>query len=268
VVRDLEDDISARDRLLGEEERKLFESFLSGEAHEHLGLRLRKARALVDRMNELLAARPTASGMLLRLVWRVMEEAPAGAAQAIDLVLKASQLLSDADRRALQRFLEQRLVDAREDESPGSLREKMLRVLDYRTWFDFRIEIRDDTGRWKRMTKKTHAAGSGGQKAVMLHLPLFAAAAAFYEAADDTSARIVMLDEAFAGIDREMRGQLMGLLAEFDLDFVMTSHEEWGFYEELDGLATYHLQRQPGIPGVYTDWFRWDGQQAHELRAH
>jgi hypothetical protein len=64
-----------------------------------------------------------------------------------------------------------------------------------------------------------------------------------------------------------MRGQLMGLLAEFDLDFLMTSHDEWGFYRELDGLATYHLQREPGIPGVYSDRFVWDGQQAHEMAA-
>jgi hypothetical protein len=99
----------------------------------------------------------------------------------------------------------------------------------------------------------------------MLHLPLFAAAAAFYASGRTDSLRIVVLDEAFAGIDRETRGQLMGLLRDFDLDFMMTSYEEWGFYEALDGLSTYHLARERGMPGVYTDRFVWDGKQALEL---
>lgn len=97
---------------------------------------------------------------------------------------------------------------------------------------------------------------------MMLHLPLFAAAASFYEAAGPTAPRLILLDEAFAGIDRETRAQLMGLLREFDLDFMMTSFEEWGFYQQLDGLSTYNLSRERGMKGVYADWFLWDGNEA------
>ncbi len=42
-------------------------------------------------------------------------------------------------------------------------------------------------------------------------------------------------------------------------------HEEWGFFEELDGLSTYHLTREPGMRGVHTDRFLWDGGQIHEM---
>jgi recombinational DNA repair ATPase RecF len=112
-----------------------------------------------------------------------------------------------------------------------------------------------------------HAAGSGGQKAVMLHLPLFAAAAAFYDSARAGAPRFILLDEAFAGIDRQTRGELMGLLADFDLDFVMTSFEEWGFYPQLDGLSTYHLAREKGMPGVYADWFVWNGHEPVQMQA-
>ena len=85
---------------------------------------------------------------------------------------------------------------------------------------------------------------------------------AFYDSADPAAPRVIALDEVFAGIDRPTRGKLMGLLAEFDLDFIMTSYEEWGFYEELDGLSTYHLSRERGMHGVHTDWFLWDGRTA------
>jgi uncharacterized protein YPO0396 len=163
--------------------------------------------------------------------------------------------------------LQQRLDEARTADGAGSLEERMLSVLDYRTWFAFAIDYRDaDPGStWKRLTRKVHGAGSGGQKAVMLHLPLFAAAAAFYAAAASTAPRLILLDEAFAGIDTKIRAQLMALLVAFDLDFLMTSYEEWGFYEELDGLSTYHLSREPGFRGVHTDWFLWDGARAVEM---
>jgi hypothetical protein len=160
--------------------------------------------------------------------------------------------------------MQQRLEAARTEGDKGTLHERMLTVLDYRQWFAFTVEERPANGTWRKLTKKTHGAGSGGQKAVMLHLPLFAAAAAFYASASTQAPRLILLDEAFAGIDRKIRGSLMGLLCDFDLDFVMTSHEEWGFYEQLDGLATYNLSREQDMPGVYTEAFFWDGKQRHE----
>src|SRR5216683_1228759 len=258
---ELEAEVASRDRLLGEEEQKLFESFLTGEAHEHLRARLRDAFALVKRMNRQLEAHPTSSGMQMRLGWEVAEETPPGTREVVALLLRSGHLLSDADRSALSAFLRQRLDDARRQEGARPLQEQMMAVLDYRAWHTFHVECRSGPEGWKRLTRKVQAAGSGGQKAVMLHLPLFAAAAAFYESAAPAAPRLILLDEAFAGIDRETRGQLMGLLAEFDLDFVMTSFEEWGFYPQLDGLSTYHLAREKGMRGVYADWFVWNGRE-------
>ncbi|AKU92737.1 SbcC/MukB-like Walker B domain-containing protein [Vulgatibacter incomptus] len=261
LERNLDADVRSRDELLGKEENEIFEAFLSGETHTHLRNRLREASALVKRMNDQLAARPTSSGMRMRLKWEPGEESPTGTREAIDLLLRANHLLSEADRTALRTFLQQRLAEARENDGAGSLEERMMLVLDYRGWFQFRADFCDAVGTWTRLSRKTHGAGSGGQKAVMLHLPLFAAAAAFFESAAKTSLRLIALDEAFAGIDRPTRGQLMGLLAEFDLDFVMTSFEEWGFFPQLDGIATYHLARERGMRGVYAERFVWDGTE-------
>ncbi len=259
---ELEADVATRDRLLGEEERKLFESFLTGEAHEHLRGRLREANTLVKRMNNQLAAHPTSSGMQIKLDWDVAEEAPPGTRETVALLFKSGALLSDADRTALLRFLQERLAEARAKTEARTLQEQLLAVLDYRAWHAFQVQCRTGNEGWKRLTKKVHGAGSGGQKAVMLHLPLFAAAAAFFDSARAGAPRLILLDEAFAGIDRETRGQLMGLLSDFDLDFVMTSFEEWGFYPQLDGLSTYHLAREKGMPGVYSDWYVWNGQES------
>lgn len=266
----LTEEVAARDRLLDAEEREVFESFLSGETHEHLRSRLREAQSLVDGINSQLRDRPTPGGMLLRLAWKPDENAPPGTNQAIDLLLRSAALLSGADREALATFLRRRLEEARagEAEAPGSgLSERMLEVLDYRSWFGFVVEYKIPESGWKPLTKKVHGAGSGGQKAVMLHLPLFAAATAFYASARSGAPRIVLLDEAFAGIDRKMRSSLMGLLVAFDLDFIMTSYEEWGFYAELDGISTYNLVRDPAMPGVLCERFVWDGHCNREVAS-
>lgn len=261
MVEDVQADVASRRDLLAEDERTLLERFLSGEAHDHLATRLREGAALVARMNDALLPRTTAAGSQVRLAWQVDESAQEDAREAVPLFLKSGTLLSERNREALRVFLETRLAAAREAEGTRSLQDRLIEVLDYRSWHRFHVEHRAPGEPWAKLTKKMHAAGSGGKKAVMLHLPLFAAAAAFYDSAGPTAPRAIALDEAFAGIDRPTRGKLMGLLAEFDLDFVMTSFEEWGCYEELDGLSTYHLSRVPGQRGVFAEWFLWNGRE-------
>ncbi len=60
----------------------------------------------------------------------------------------------------------------------------------------------------------------------------------------------------------------MGLLVAFDLDFMMTNHEEWGCYAELPSVATYHLRRHPGQPGVAAVRFVWNGSKRTEDDPH
>ena len=78
--------------------------------------------------------------------------------------------------------------------------------------------------------------------------------------------RLILLDEAFAGIDRPSRGECMGLLRAFDLDFVMTSEHEWGCYATLPGVAIYHLSTRPGIDAVGVTRWVWNGKQ--RIRDH
>lgn len=73
--------------------------------------------------------------------------------------------------------------------------------------------------------------------------------------------RLVLLDEAFAGIDDEARANCMALIREFDLDFVMTSEREWGCYPELPGLAICQLIRREGMDAVLVTRWTWDGRE-------
>ncbi len=265
LAAELRDDVAERDRRLDHDEQQLLETFLEGELHEHLRARIRDAAELVDVVNGQLADCPTASGQRIRLRWDVADDAPAGTQQAIALLLKGAGLLTAAQREELRAFLQVQLRDARDGDAATSLHDRIGAALDYRRWHGFTVMVRDPRASTARpLTRQSHATGSGGEKAVMLHLPLFAAMAAHYRASPHAP-RLIVLDEVFAGIDRGTRGQLMGLLVQLDLDALLTSHEEWGFYAELDGLSTYQLVREPDLPGVLTEWFVWDGATRWEL---
>jgi hypothetical protein len=110
------------------------------------------------------------------------------------------------------------------------------------------------------VTRRQHGAKSGGEKAIVLHLPLFAAAAAHYRAAPE-GPRLILLDEVFVGVDSANRGQLMEVLAAFDLDLMLTSDTEWCTYAELDGIAIHQLLTgDDDDDAVTTACFVWNGQ--------
>lgn len=257
----LRESIEVRRSLLADHERELLSRFLLGEVGDHLRNRLREARALVGEMNELLERCRTASGMALRLAWDPLAESAPEVRDATGLLNRDFALLTDPERRRLEAFFQSRISAARDQWESVPWREHLMAALDYRSWYRFRILRRTGPSQdWTELTRRGHGASSGGEKAVALHLPLFAAAAAHYRSARPSAPRLILLDEAFAGIDQGMRGRCMGLLVALDLDFLMTSHDEWGFYEELPAVATYQLYRDPVLEGVAAVRMVWNGR--------
>ena len=99
----------------------------------------------------------------------------------------------------------------------------------------------------------------GGERVLAASVPLFAAASSHYASAGNPHAPLVMLDEAFAGVDDDSRAKCLGLLTAFDLDVVMTSEREWGCYPEVPGLAIAQLSRVDGVAAVLVTHWEWDG---------
>ncbi|MGH2697862.1 MAG: TIGR02680 family protein [Actinomycetota bacterium] len=260
LVEGLQTEIERRRQLLDDQEREIIQRHLLEELGQHLQDRIADARSLVRGMNQQLASHPTASGLVVKLRWAPEAGEIPGIEEALRSLDRNLVLLEDVERDALARFLQDRIQSARQDQRSGSYADHLAEALDYRVWHSFTLlTIRD--GRERTLTRKEHGSGSGGEKSVTLHLPLFAAAAAHYRSASKTAPHLVMLDEAFAGIDQGMRGRCMKLLVDFDLDLFMTSHDEWGCYPELPGLAVYELAREPGSRGVAAIRFAWDGHE-------
>ncbi|MGW1682044.1 TIGR02680 family protein [Saccharopolyspora sp. NPDC002376] len=243
-------------------ERDLFDKTLTGGTRRHLADRIRQATELVDGMNARLERVRTASNVAIQLVWQVAPDLPAGTKAARDLLLKDPVRLTDSDRESLHQFFRDRIEQAKADDTATSWEQQLAQVLDYTSWHRFVVKVdRANGAGWQLLTKKLHGALSGGEKAIALHLPLFAAVAAHYEAAPEAP-RLILLDEVFVGVDSTNRGQVFALLSALDLDLMLTSDHEWCTYAELSGIAIHQLITGDDGDAVTTARFTWNG---HDL---
>jgi len=257
-------EIAQRQELLTARETEVLENHLQAEVAAAIQRRLQEADRRVATINAELAKRPTSTGVRFRLQWQALEEgsdgAPVGLEAARKRLLNTSyDAWSPDDRQVVGRMLQDRIAAerARDDAGrSGSLLELLARALDYRRWHRFRVQRWQD-GQWRPLA----GPASSGERALGLTVPLFAAVSSFYTHAGSRHApRLVLLDEAFAGIDDAARAHCMALVREFDLDFVMTSEREWACYAELPGVSICQLQRHEGIDAVHVSRWTWDGR--------
>ena len=266
ILDTLEAEIADREQILTAEERRVFSDALVEEIADHLRHRIHEVRSQLARMNAVLRRSPTAAGKTVELEWEALEDEAGAQRAALARLRRDVRHLRDEDRTELVTFFRGRIESARREHTfggePKPMAETLMEAFDYRTWFVFTLHERIGTNR-VRLTKRRHAVGSGGEQSVLIHLPLFAAAAALY--GDSDAPRLIMLDEALSGIDDETRERVLEATVAFDLDIVMTSHELWGTYKSVPQLAIYQLHRENGSFGVHAIPFLWDGEVLREL---
>ena len=252
----LAEEVGDRQQLLDEREREILENHLVNEVASTLQELISDAEHRVADTNRELAERPTSTGMRLRLRWRVAEDGPPGLPEARERLLRqAADAWSEEDRAAVGAFLQAQIQEVRSRDVAGTWIEHLTEALDYRAWHRFAIE-RHQGGGWRSAT----GPASGGERVLTACVPLFAAASSYYASAGNAHApRLVMLDEAFAGVDDDSRAKCFGLLTAFDLDVIMTSEREWGCYREVPGLAIAQLARVDDIAAVLVSHWEWDG---------
>jgi uncharacterized protein (TIGR02680 family) len=231
IARYLGEEIAQRNELLTAREREILEGHLESEIASAIQRLLQEAEAQRIRINAELHRRPTSTGVRYRLLWPPLSEqegAPVGLEAARKRLLNASaDLWTAEDRRVIGTMLQSRIATEREavgaDGGPGNrlgtgtLADQLARALDYRRWHRFRVERWQD-GSWRKLS----GPASSGERALGLTVPLFAAVASFYSQGSSKHApRLMLLDEAFAGIDDAARAHCMGLIRAFDLSLTL-----------------------------------------------
>ncbi len=253
----LREEVEQRARLLSAREREILENHLLNEVAGTLHELITAAEAEVRAMNDELESRPTSTGMKLRLIWQQAREAPDGLDQVRRKLRQTIDAWSADDRAAVGSFLQQRIATEHASNPAAGWAEALTAALDYRRWHEFVIQRYQD-GQWRPAT----GPASGGERALVASVPLFAAASAYYKSAGNPNApRLIALDEAFAGVDDDSRAKCLGLLATFDMDVVMTSEREWGCYPQVPGLGICQVARHFGVDAVLVTSWRWDGRE-------
>ena len=86
-------------------------------------------------------------------------------------------------------------------------------ALDYREWFEFHMFYRRGGETRKMLTNAAFNRFSGGEKAMAMYVPLFAAVNAQYKKAEQKDhPRMIALDEAFAGVDDKNISSMFALV--------------------------------------------------------
>jgi hypothetical protein len=212
-------------------------------------------------MNAEILQRPMSTGMTLKFAWKPDDENQSrGMVEMCKKLLAATGTWSPSERAAVGQYLQEHVKHVRDSRQVGTWHDHLAEALDYRSWHRFWVLRKQEAG-WLKLTKRTHGTGSGGEKAVALTIPQFAAAAAHYSSARPDAPRLILLDEAFVGIDPDMRGKCMELINVFDLDFLLTSESEWGCYPGLPGVAIHQLSTRSGCEAVFLTRWIWNGKQ-------
>ncbi len=254
-----------QEMLLKEKDRELYEQVLIHSVGRAIRDKIYRAEAWVKRMNDLMERRKTSSGLRLRLRW---EPRPANNEEEMDTAELVKLLRTDAGLLREEQF--ERMVThfrsrvnwaRREAEQRDTLREWIYRMLDYRHWFRFTLYYEKGGHSWRELTDARFNVLSGGEKAMAMYIPLFAATYSRYMSSREQSPKIICLDEAFAGVDEANLRDMFELLTDMDFDYMMTSQVLWGCYDTVPNLSIYELLRPQDADFVTLIRFHWDGKR-------
>ncbi len=255
IVRERED----QQQLLSEAERRVFEDALLTQLARQIHHRTIEARDLVEKMDAQMRSRRMSSGLTVGVGWQLADDLEPGQREVCKLLEKDPARLGPTQLATLRRHFANRITAARAMTPEQPYRELLAEVLDYRRWRIFAFTLHRPGHSTENLTRSRHSQLSGGEQSVSLHLPLFAAANALFSSASPRAPRLLGMDEAFAGVDENGRGELMSLAIQFDLDLFMTGFDLWATHPAVPGCAHYDLSHSAVEHTAATVLIAWNG---------
>ncbi|MFC0533033.1 TIGR02680 family protein [Phytohabitans kaempferiae] len=248
-----------QEQLLTDAEQRILEDALLGQLARQIHRRTIEARDLVEGMDTQMRARRMSSGLTVGVGWRLSDDLDPEQREVCKLLERDPARLGPTQLTTLRRHFAARIKVARATAPEQPYRDLLAEVLDYRRWRIFAFTLHRPGGGTEALTRARHSQLSGGEQSVSLHLPLFAAANALFGSARPDAPRLLGLDEAFAGVDDNGRGELMSLAKQFDLDLFMTGYDLWAAHPAVSGAAHYDLSHSAVEHTVSTILLVWDG---------
>lgn len=265
--------LAEQENLLGEKDRELFEEIILRSVGKSIRGRIQRAELWLKTMNKLMSDRDTSSGLNLQLQWlpkAAQSETELNSDELVELLRRDAHLLRDDEVERLVGHFRSRVQWAKQGaaEEREALRKHIYEMLDYRSWFQFSLRYKKgDEANYRELTDARFNVLSGGEKAMSMYIPLFAATYSRYADASSDAPKIISLDEAFAGVDDENIRDLFGLLTEMDFDYMMTSQVLWGCYDTVPKLGVCEIYRPKDADYVTVLRYRWNGRRLESVVA-
>ena len=255
--------------LIREKDRELFEDILSQTISQQLTDRIEESRKWVSDMSMLMKNMDTSMGLSFSLDWKPLRAENEQELDTVDLeqiLLRDHALLTTEDTEKVAAHFRSKIrTEKQKLEEDGCIINYMDLVrdaLDYRKWFEFRMFFQRGEEVKKPLTNAAFNRFSGGEKAMAMYVPLFAAVNAQYQKAGNKEhPRIIALDEAFAGVDDKNISSMFELVQKLDFDYIMNSQALWGCFETVKGLRIAELHRPQNSQTVSVIRYTWNGRE-------
>lgn len=265
----LKESIEGTELLILQKDRELFEGILADTLSRKLSGRIRESRSWIKDMSALMKNMDTSMALTFSLDWKpkTAEGEQELDTQELEKILSREKaLLTDEDIQKVSYHFRNKIHSTKQSaEENGEMINYMDLVrdaLDYRKWFEFRMSYYRSNENRKELTNGAFNRFSGGEKAMAMYVPLFAAVNAQYRKAEkDDHPRLIALDETFAGVDDKNISSMFELVEKLDFDYIMNSQVLWGCYETVKSLKISELLRPGNTDVVTVINYRWNGRE-------
>lgn len=261
--------IEETELLIQTKDRELFEDILSQTISQQLTDRIAESKKWVADMSGLMRQMDTSMGLHFSLEWKPCKaenDAELDTAELEQILLRDRDLLTTDDIEKVAAHFRSKIRTEKQkvEESDGMINymDLVRDALDYRKWFEFQMFYRRAEEPRKNLTNAAFNRFSGGEKAMAMYVPLFAAVNAQYQKAEHKDhPRMIALDEAFAGVDDKNISSMFELVHKLDFDYIMNSQALWGCYETVKNLKIAELVRPQNSKVVSVIHYTWNGHE-------
>ncbi|MBA4493433.1 TIGR02680 family protein [Paenactinomyces guangxiensis] len=255
-----------QEQLLENKDKELYQEVILNSIGRIIRSRITRAENWIKEMNRIMDERNPSSSLKFSLQWKPKTagtEAELDTKELVHLLSGDSRILKDEDLTRIRNHFQVKINQAREQlrEQGGgdSFHQLIKKMLDYRDWYQFVLYAKKEHENRKEMTNHVFEKYSGGEKAMAMYIPLFAAAYSRYSSANKDAPKIIALDEAFAGVDENNIADLFDVVEKLGFNYVMNSQALWGDYDKVKSLSICEIVRPKNAPFVTVMRYHWNG---------
>jgi uncharacterized protein (TIGR02680 family) len=244
-------------------EAEVFSRFIVDGVANDMRKIIRLATDTIRDTSARVSAHRTSNGIGVRLRFSGKDDVTDAVNRIRDLVAIADQVRSAAENEELSTLLRQTVEDAYNLNRAEGYGKALADSLDYRNWYSVEPVVLGPNDGQERTLKG--AKLSEGELRYVTYLALISALDSHLSTLPPIAPRLILLDDAYAMVDDHGRRILTSILVERDIDFMMTGHDLWLHYANVDSLDEYEIRSTGEESPTTAIRYHWDGQR-HRLR--